>query len=73
MTVKTPPPSIAVPVNSVAVPVSERPAKLQLEFAQPGPLKTTVALFGSKPLPVTVYANACPLAGGFGDVVIVLS
>lgn len=39
----------------------------------PGPLKKTVAPFGSKPVPVIVNVNACAAMGGAGDVVIVVS
>jgi len=40
-----------------------------VDALQPGPLKTTTALFGSKPLPMILNVNACEPAGGSGNVV----
>jgi hypothetical protein len=73
VTKKVPMPSIAIPLIWVGVTVTEPAAKLQVEPGQPGPLKTTMALFASKPVPVIVKANACPVTGGFGNVAIALS
>lgn len=39
------------------------------ELLQPGPLKKMVEFEASKFAPVSVIVNACPLIGGFGDVV----
>ena len=69
VTKKVPTPSIAIPLNWVGVTVTEPEAKLQVDPGQPGPLKTTIALFGSKPVPAIVNANARPVTGGFGSAV----
>src|SRR5947209_7685320 len=43
-----------------------------IDAVHPGPVNTTIALFGSKLVPVIVKVNACPPTGGFGDVTIPL-
>jgi len=43
-----------------------------VDGAQPGPLKKTIAPFGSKPVPVIVNRNACAATGGLGVVVMVV-
>ena len=58
VTVKEPTLSIAIPANCVEVPVIEPEVKLQVDAGHPGPLKTTMALLGSKPDPVIVNLNA---------------
>jgi hypothetical protein len=67
--------SVTVPISCVElVLVSALFAMLHgMEFVQPGPVKITVALFGSKPVPAIPNVNACALDGGFGDVMIALS
>jgi hypothetical protein len=51
-----------VAVLLVSVPLA------MVQGAQPGPLKFTMALAGSKPVPVMENENVCPLTGGFGVV-----
>jgi hypothetical protein len=75
VTVKVPPMSATVPISCVELVLgSALFAMLHgRELVQPGPVKITVALFGSKPVPAIPNVNACALRGWFGDVMIVLS
>jgi len=72
--VKLPTVRAAVPVNCEAViPDRELVGMTQPGAAQPGPLKTTLALPVLKLLPLITNVNACPFTGGFGVVAIELS
>ena len=65
VTVKVPAAKIACPEIWVLLPLA-----LMLQGAHPGPLKKMVEFDESKFDPVNVSANACPLIGGLGEVVI---
>ena len=72
VTLKFPPASIATPSNSVEL-LFSRTLLAMMQVVEgalhPGPLKTTIALFGSKPLPVMANVNACAAVGGSGETV----
>lgn len=74
VTVKLPAPRVVLPLKLEELfAVSELPLTVQVEAVHPGPLKTIMALFRSKPVPVMVNVNAWALMGGFGEVAIPLS
>src|SRR5689334_12203715 len=70
VTVKLPSPKVAVPLTCVELLLeSELLAIMHLaETGQPGPVTTTMAEPGSKPVPRTVKLNGLPLRGAAGDV-----
>ena len=75
VTVKLPPVSVAVPLSCVALAAdSALFATVQgVDVVQPGPVKITVALFGSNVVPVIVKVKATPFSGGVGVVEIAVS
>ena len=75
VTVKLPPSKVAVPLSCVWLLLESAPfGMLQgVDAVQPGPLKITVALFRSKPVPVIVKVKDWPFAGAVGVVAIALS
>jgi hypothetical protein len=66
VTVKFPAAKMACPDTCVLLPLA---LMLQGEL-HPGPVKKIVEFDASKLDPVSVIANACPVIGGFGDVLI---
>jgi hypothetical protein len=72
ITVKLPAANSAGPLNCVDVALDNVLVGM-LHGVHPGPLNTTMALFGSKPDPLIVNVNASPSIGGLGDVFIPLS
>ena len=76
LTLKLPPVKIATPSNSEELLVNSALfAMIHVVDARahPGPLNETIALFGSKSVPVIENVNAWPLRGTFGEVVSVPS
>ena len=62
VTLKLPPPRVAVPSN-MAVPLLKSALLEIVHGEQPGPLKVTRAVEGSKPVPVIENVKDCPEAG----------
>lgn len=75
VTLKVPPAKIATPSNSLELLLKRASLATMhvVEILHPGPLKTTIAFAGSKPLPVIAKVNAWEPVGGPGTVVIALS
>jgi len=67
ITVKLPDTKLAIPLNCVGVLVDSA-VVLMLQGIQFGPVKITMALAGSKPVPLIVNVNVCPATGRFGNV-----
>lgn len=75
LTLKTPSPNVAVPLNCVELLLHSALLRT-MHFAdsgQPGPVMTTMADPGSKPVPRTVKSNGLPLTGAAGDVKMVVA
>ena len=73
VTVNVPPVKIATPSNSEAFLANSAlfgMIHVVDARAHPGPSNETIAVAGSKSVPIIVNVNACALLGGFGDVVI---
>ena len=68
-TVNVPAANTAAPVRRVVV-LFNPDTTHDVLVEQPGPIKYTSEFDVLKPLPLIVKLNACPLTGGFGDVVI---